>query len=263
MTEYPELFKSYMKFCKYRQEYNDMKVLDLSKLSFIYPTTLLPLLTFIKENNIRFKPPSDLSIRNYFDLISSGHYNYSTYLPMIPLPNDRTQITELSERCNRLTNNNIFGGECVFEYVVTELICNIYEHSEFTIGFIMAQRYPKLGFTELCILDNGITIAGSLRKSGYSYNNNEHSKAIYEVLFKGLSSKKDKGRGYGLSTSKNIFFNALHGEFLIISGHGAVFMDKDPVLIINLTRDNIFNGTLISVRVSNTPKSINLYDYVE
>lgn len=223
---------------------------------------MLPLLAFIKENNIRYKLPSASNIRNYFNIISAGYDNNSTYLPMLTLPNDIKEINRLYERLDRLVDYDIFGGECAFGYVVSELICNIYDHSEFSIGFIMGQKYNNLGFAELCVLDNGITIAGSLRKSGYIYNVTEHYKAINDAL-EGLSSKKEKGRGYGLNTSKKIFLDALGGELLIVSGYGALFMNKDNTLGINFNSDKMFNGTLISVRISNTPKSIDLYKYIE
>ncbi|MGH9923606.1 MAG: ATP-binding protein, partial [Nitrososphaerales archaeon] len=146
--------------------------------------------------------------------------------------------------------------------VVGELVDNIYQHSEFTMALVMAQKYPKKGFVELGFFDNGITIPGSFLKQGLIYDEEEAHKAIADAL-KGLSSKGGKERGHGLRSSVRIFLEGLGGEVLIISGAGAVYMSKQGSSCYVLGGYHKLGGTLISIRIQDLAKQINIYNYVE
>lgn len=85
-----------------------------------------------------------------------------------------------------------------FSLIVSELVDNIYEHSDFKTAYVFAQKYPKIGKLEICFVDDGITIPGSFQKIELIYEKQEHYKAIHDAL-NGLSSKKIVGRGTGLT----------------------------------------------------------------
>ena len=51
-------------------------------------------------------------------------------------------------------------------YLISELLDNIYEHSQSPNGFVFSQYLEKEGMISLCIADTGITIAGSFEKAG-------------------------------------------------------------------------------------------------
>lgn len=112
----------------------------------------------------------------------------------------------------------------MYTYVIGELMDNIYQHSEFTYASVMAQKYGKKGFIELCFFDNGITIPGSFAKHGKAYPKDGHAKAIYDAI-SGKSTEADVGRGFGLSTNVDMFRD-IGGEVLIVSGNGAVYVNK-------------------------------------
>ena len=75
-------------------------------------------------------------------------------------------------------------------------------------------------------MDDGRTILGSLEEgTGTPYLPNESHRAILDALA-GKSAKGGNERGYGLRTSVRIV-TALGGEVLIVSGRGAVVIDRN------------------------------------
>lgn len=172
MTDsFNEMVSSYLDFCKRRQKCQNTSTLDLTDCEWFYPTALLPLGNFLKEkrDSINYSPPSSSDVENYFSLmineeIASGEGD--TYIPIVSLPTDPHQANSTLERIFRLQNSKDYGGENSFKYVVSELTDNIYQHSQFTNAFIMAQKYPKKGFTEVCFFDNGISIPGNFERNG-------------------------------------------------------------------------------------------------
>ena len=149
-------------------------------------------------------------------------------------------------------NNNILN------FIFHELINNIYDHSEFSKGFVMGKSYPN--FKEISFIDNGITIPTSLRKNNHSFEND--CRAIIEAI-NGLSTKNELGfaeRGTGLNNTTNIVMNGCGGEILVGSGNGLIFLSKGNVFMKNI--DNAFiNGTLISLRIKLKEK-VDIYNYL-
>ena len=142
--------------------------------------------------------------------------------------------------------------------VVSELVDNIYQHSQFTRALIMGQRYDRKDFIDLSFYDNGITIPQTFKEKGF---NHEASYAIREAL-NGVSTK-DEDRGFGLRTSLNLFTKGLNAKFFIVSGNGAVHIDSDADNLYRLTDTGGLSGTLITVRIPKGTPTINIYDYVE
>ena len=121
----------------------------------------------------------------------------------------------------------------------------------------MAQRYEKKRFVEICFFDDGMTINGSFLRKGMKFSDSD---AIIKAL-NGLSSKS-KERGYGLSSSLNLFVNGLKGELFIVSGNGAIYYTKKTQKIYRFPDKYRLNGTLISVRIPYPAKDVNFYDYI-
>lgn len=86
-------------------------------------------------------------------------------------------------------------------------------------------------------------------------------KALEEAL-KGLSTKSDE-RGYGLRTSLNILTEGFDAKCLIISRGAGLIVDKNNRFFCKMKRNNVFNGTLISARLLNITREVNVYDYIE
>ncbi len=90
--------------------------------------------------------------------------NKQTYLPVVGLPRRERDSQSILDRIYELGGD--IGGKDAFRYLLGELTDNIYQHSMFENALIMAQQYQKMSELHLCIIDDGITIGGSLRQAG-------------------------------------------------------------------------------------------------
>gem|GEM_PF-6842937 len=62
---YPQLVENYRTYCRYRKMAEQTGKLDLSHISFLYPTTLLPLLILMQKIDAKYiTPPRDRDIAN-------------------------------------------------------------------------------------------------------------------------------------------------------------------------------------------------------
>ncbi|MBI5393549.1 sensor histidine kinase [Candidatus Woesearchaeota archaeon] len=228
----PDLVNSYLSYCNYKENSIKTNIMDLSWCKWFYPTTLLPLGVFIKENRNRFeyKPPHDYNVSNYIKLITGelkiDEISNKSYVPAIALPKDKKQSLTILESIFRLHNNgNEYGGENAFKYLVGELVDNIYEHSEFKNALVMAQKYQQKKFVEISFFDDGISIPASFEKNGLFFDDHE---AIVRAI-NGLSTKSEE-RGRGLNSNFKIFTQLVHGEMFVVSRRGAIFMSKNTAV---------------------------------
>lgn len=262
----PIMLESYLEFCKHREQSKSAKKVNLQKCGWIYPTTLLPLINFIKENKLDYIPPENESIAKYIETIvkstilrnSGSILGFGSYVPIINLPKDREKANEFIELIYKLQEDNEYGGKNAFNYFVSELVNNIYEHSRFTNAFIVAQKYPKMKFTEICIFDNGITIPGNFQQYKMIFQDFE---AIGHAI-NGLSTKS-KERGFGLGSSIRIFTEGLKGEILIVSRNGAIYIRPKEQKLFKLEDIHKLSGTLISVRIPYPSPKVDIYDYIQ
>lgn len=158
---------------------------------------------------------------------------------------------------NRFAKN--CGGKTPLQYFIGELITNIYEHSDFSTAYVMAQEYPKLGFIEFCIVDNGISIPKSYENIGIVL---ENDKVALEYALEGKSTKFIEGRGHGLRSSISLLTSGMDGKLLIISRKGGVCANREGVRSFNIDEKDIYEGTLISINVPFQERRLNLYDYL-
>ncbi len=109
-------------------------------------------------------------------------------------------------------------------------------------------------------MDNGITIPGAFKEAGFEFDD---PIALSEAI-KGLSTKHDKERGFGLISSINLLTKGLDGECLVVSRKGGfIAKGEDKQTLYNMGKYYALNGTLISIRVPYTTKTVNIYDYLE
>ncbi|GBC73851.1 hypothetical protein HRbin04_01258 [archaeon HR04] len=270
MEEEHELINSYIKYLKYVKEYEEKRVIDLSDVNFFYPTTLLPLLIYIQDNKCRYIKPNDRNIANYFELIKKGEMisnKPSSDIPLILLKENESYPNPILDNLKKWLSN-IYPA---LEYIIGELVDNIYQHSRCESAYIMAQRYDNRGFIEFALIDDGITIKGSLLEGKKIDANQDDSIAIYKAL-EGYSSKAERGRGYGLSTLTRLITEVLKGEIFLASGKGLMYLTERRGFISDI--DRRLKGTLISIRlvlklvntmrfdlVSEVDKYINLKQY--
>jgi len=257
MMSVSELIDAYNDYFICLTAYYREGIIDLSNVKFFYPTTLLPLIIFIEKERCKYIEPTDPNVSKYLNTVMKKRgildKNYRSYIPPICLPPSEKEFNEAMDKIlsNIVENTmpNYLGKppskiKDILLYVISELVSNTYQHSQCTSAYIMAQRYENRGFVELSIIDNGITIAGSL---GRKINLESDSEAIVRAL-EGCSSKEEKGRGYGLSTSVRNLTESLTGETLIASGRGLVYLHHTKKAFICNQKGKL-EGTLISTRI--------------
>ena len=265
MSHASKLLDDYLRFCKLRDDALRNGTLDLSTLNWMPTTMLIPLEEFISANKDRIKiiMPKNSNVASYISIMTSeapwkqpqGSYISIAKIP----PNPKELEKSLQTLYENYKQGKEVGGENAFKYVISELSDNIYEHSQFTEAFVVAQVYPKMDCMEICFLDNGITIPGNFEKHKISFSND--ADAIVKAL-KGQSTK-DQERGKGLGTSMKIISEALKGPALIISGLGAVSLKDSQVSPYIVSDLYILRGTLISARIPFPSKKVDIYGYVE
>lgn len=82
-----DVFESYKQFCDIREKSETTKTIDLSHLTFLSPTTLLPLLVYIKINkDKKYISPLNELLNNYIQIIECNTLDSckdKTFLPII------------------------------------------------------------------------------------------------------------------------------------------------------------------------------------
>lgn len=262
MVELRSLANDYIEFTQLRSKALATRKLDLSAIKWFYPTLLLLLGVFIKQNKgITLIPPEDKRVSNYFDIITRNNNTgkKGSYLPIIAVPKTGSGSEAELERLNSYASD--CGGTTALQYFIGELVDNIYQHSQFSTAYITAQKYPKLGFLEFCIVDNGISIPQSYEDNGILI---ESDKVALDYALKGISTKKDKERGCGLRTSIKLLTSGMNGTCLIISRRAVLGANKlDGASTFDLDEENIYHGTLISISVPLQREKVEIYRYIE
>jgi len=139
-------------------------------------------------------------------------------------------------------------------YLLSELTDNITQHSEFKKGIIFLNYDYIKKETVMTVFDDGISIPGGFKRNRISFG--DDSEAI-KMALKGKSTKDEKGRGFGLSTSQRLVEKGFSGEFLIVSGKG--FYDSRNL---NLISKKEVKGTLLSIRFFDKGEDLNIYPYI-
>ncbi|WP_303737435.1 hypothetical protein [Methanobrevibacter millerae] len=131
---------------------------------------------------------------------------------------------------------------------------NIYSHTPFdkkfaTQGYAYAKEYPN-NVLDICIMDDGLSIPGRFRRSGKFFEDDCHA---IEMAISNNSTISDDGyeRGNGLWSTLKLVVEKNGGKALIISNNGCLdIINKEKYKYSILDNSNIFNGTLISLRLN-------------
>ena len=262
MVKLPVLLRSYVLFCKFRSEAIDSGGLNLSDLDFIFPTTLLPLTDLvISEKPFLILPPKNPDVAKHVEyMLGDNVVTNGPRLPLRFLPEDRSKADDvIRDIADSQNSGNVCCGESAFKYLLSELVDNIYEHSEFSSALVMAQRYDKMKFVEMCFFDNGLTIPGALAKAGKKLS-------ALQAVQAAVSGTSTKGleRGFGLGSSIKLATapRGLNGRFLLVSGTAALSVEPDKAEKFDLSGPLGLGGTLVSIRIPFSSKDVNIYDYV-
>lgn len=248
---------------------------DLSSLKWANPLLILPISAYIDATQSQFKM-ANCDIESYLgtigfpkgvDSVSSFErqiQKYKTYIPISILKRKdkvgREKLETLFEEKIYKTLGNISGARSAVWYPISELITNIFEHSKKDSGFVFAQYYPKKYYLDICIADYGRGFAKTYEEEkGLKLSDAD---AIAEAM-KGNSVKKDKERGYGIRTSKDVICKALKGgSFILISGSSALVSIGTEEKLVSLP-NFYWQGAIIAYRIPKPTGNIDYLKYVE
>jgi len=133
---------------------------------------------------------------------------------------------------------------------LNELMTNAFDHSESEGGcYVCAQSYPLAKTIRLCIADFGIGILTSIKKIDQYNNLVVDSDAITLSVKEGVTSRKNRAAGYGL-THINRFIEVNRGKMYILSGLGKVLWDYSKRKKMEQTVLSPFQGTAIDLLIN-------------
>ena len=260
-------------------------IIDFSDTVFITPVCALSLIVYlfgcgrqvmlrnvpeylntIGINNGGIKPEQ---MRRTEFIATMERYSTRTYIPIVNFAagknmDDKEAVSSVVENILIRQLNirpNVAMG---LKYMVVETLDNITEHSESDRGFIMAQAYPRKGYLDICMADNGVTLLGSYKK----LDDNEIASDLEAIKAanRGISSKnlpEAENRGYGIQTSKRMLVEGLGGQYLMLSG--------SCIYLKSLGLDNVYsvpdglrwNGTVVALRIPINSSVFNYINYIE
>lgn len=252
------IWDEYLRFCEIRKDALSTGVCKPADLEGLGPTAILPLVDFLGKGNVRFISPG-------FDT-GPGAWRHSTASPVLTLPSKQRDVGGVLAKMSELHDGGRrFGGRNTFMYLIGELVHNVYDHSSSNHASIMGQEREEGSRLEIAILDDGITVGGSLRRAGMILDDDVMAIAM---AINGLSSKGEGRRGYGLRSNVKMCIEGLGGSVLMVSGHGAVelrmkSLKGDLAQEAYRIEDNVYHleGTLVSVRIPLQEKEVDLYEF--
>lgn len=249
---------------------NSPTTFDFSLITWINPLLALPIASLIKTAEHSFSPASPIS--TYLSAIrfpggvrtvdALKQVNKS-YIPIGILQRQNSVGREQLESAflQLLANaiGEVPGSRSAIYYPIAELTTNIFDHSQSDTGWILAQWYPSKKFLDLCIVDRGRGLASAYKEElGLTLSDDQ---AIRQAL-EGVSTKREKERGYGVRTSKSVICKALGGSFTLISGNAAYLVEKEDENMVSLPEFH-WQGVIIAYRIPQPTAPVDITPYLE
>lgn len=239
---------------------------DLSRVDFVKPFSLLPLAVFANNNGINITySERKQDIRNYLNTVrfQTGVTELpggteKSYLPITKLSvcNENNILTEYEERILRNVNGgkNLSGLELSLKIFTGELESNVKQHSKADHYWLFAQYYGNQNRTcELVIADTGIGYRESYRNTMYEVKTDLEaiinaiegkSRKHPEEKFEGMGTYYE--RGFGIRSILNLCVNGFGGKVVIMSGDYLVYY-KPGEQRKEIPLKSYWNGSLIAL----------------
>ncbi|WP_371185645.1 ATP-binding protein [Thalassotalea maritima] len=272
----------------YHQNTPDVCI-DCSTLRYSYPTAMLvagsKLRSWVRirrQNNIRTtKSGHDRSTNVHSYLMHLGFFNFilmgggnqvgqapgsSAYLPITkiekPAYDANTQelqiwydnIMSSVRGLARVVSGTVEDTEenRLYNYALREIIRNVFEHSNATECYVCGQRWRN-GKVEIAVIDEGIGIANSLRRSHIVANDME---ALFMAIKPGISSTTN------INQANNVYDNSGFGLYILsqlASSFGWFVLGSSTARIVGHTKQIIqeslnFNGTYFGMQLQRSPQ---------
>lgn len=202
-----------------------------------------------------------------------GSYRYKSYIPIMRFPllgeRSRANVTSVGSAVANLLrsrldlNGRIFTG---VNYLISEILDNVIEHSFSHGGGIVCQDYARKGYMDICVFDNGVTIPGSYRRAKLLDDRSTDAQALQTTINRRLSTKNTAGsvnRGFGISSSRQMLVHGLQGEFLIFSGSALYVSTPREEKVFPLPNHLGLHGTIVGLRIPRFVDDFNPSDYYE
>ena len=268
----------------------DAVLWDFADVTFLHPFFLAPLAIYkntsgkdIKCINISLRIQAYLNSICFDRMLYFDHekredveavmqkYTNKTYLPLCSFAMTNANKDAFGSIMKAiLMKQTKIGqkGNSSLSYLISELLDNIYEHSQSPCGYLFSQYSAKEGVINLCIADTGISIAGSFEKAGlYQEEIDGNEAEALKLANEGYSTKnrpEAENRGYGISTSKSMLVNGMKGAFFMLSGGAFHRYENGANYYIDLKNLFRWNGTIILMRIPIVlPDDFNYIDYLE
>ncbi|HVY54085.1 MAG TPA: hypothetical protein VHA13_06150 [Gammaproteobacteria bacterium] len=271
---------------------NEIIVLDFSKAKMLNPFFLGGLACIMSNfkrlgKRIIINHDINNSIKSYLDTIyfpetfspeegnekdylkTLERYNHKTFIPIVSFKTGTVDaITVIRENIlsaiSQLLRNQLKFSErerMPLAYFLGELTDNINEHSKASKGYVFAQYYPNSNYLDLCICDAGQGIYQSYMHNPKFSPKNE-TEAIQLALSGNSTKDRPEARGFGITTTRNMLVNGLHGKLFLWSGNTTFLQAIDKEAILNI--DGYFQGTFIALRLPTIiPGSFDFYKFIE
>jgi hypothetical protein len=270
----------YLDFRAIQQSFASNGIIDLAGVSFFNPCLLAPLaILMAKHPEARVIAPVNENARTYYKFMTEmmkNEYEFDeferetiagqSYIRMIKVTKDKVRFNRFSEMLSKSITTDKYGGANAIPYLVGEITDNVLEHSRFNNSWVMIQIYSRRGRMELSVIDDGISIPGSLEAAGFTFTHGD-ADAINQAV-QGRSAKVMEGmRGTGLRTVTNLLVEGMKGELLIVS-RGGILSRKHSLLgaegeRLYQTNKHPFPGTLVGMVIPEQESGVDIYDYIE
>lgn len=248
-----------LKSLKIIKDSNNTNEINLQNLEIITPFLISPITAHInskKEINFKILNPKKSNVTTYLETIKFPQTNQDvkvktskkTYCPLYEIKNEMLgENYEIIDLLKEVIINkyDLKNNINTFLLVLDELMCNIQEHSKSNFNCIQAQKYDEN--LAISIVDSGISIPKNYINNGLRSFNSDLE--LLELVFKGISTKKEKERGTGIPNTYNLVCNALNGSLLIISRKaGFIKTPNEDIKFFDLDELGIeFQGTIINM----------------
>ncbi|MDR2624396.1 MAG: hypothetical protein LBC39_07545 [Methanobrevibacter sp.] len=251
------LLDDFKKFMKIINEHDGGNSIDLTSYNFLGAATLLPLFAYSNQNNInKLISQSNNPLTQYLEKVLQHRPHNNTTIPFekLPLKMTANEIADFAENIKNKLFNSI--ERQTFEFLLYELMSNIYDHSKFRNAFTLSQQRPKVGVTDICLIDDGVSIPGSFENVGFDFE--DDAEAILESIngkstreenknFDGIYEENISGRG--LNSTTQLATLGFGEDILIASREGACYINSSGANLFNID-EKFINGTYVSIRIN-------------
>lgn len=189
-------------------------------------------------------------------------YRTKKYIPIINFPvGDSAAVSQIRDQFLSAINQLLVGicgvkapMTTALMYLIDEAVNNVLHHSYDERGYLLAQYYPSKGYTDIVIADIGRTILESYENSEKYQGKIETDREAMEAALAGKSTKSNNvGRGFGISTSKEMLTRGLNGKYFLWSGNVCNIHNSEINNIINLPKTVYWQGAYLCLRIPVVP----------